>query len=232
MELGGMPPEPPRPLSPVDDDGDDGMTPPSPERDGYRLLDAAGRAEDGALPVPDGLSSDDDASDADAADDDDEPQSVADLMAALERHGVNTVETTDDPAGDLPDPCADLVSEGAPAAAAPRTKESDPSQWPEEAMEAERQRQKQAAQERLALFSTPPRSGRSDGPLGADQAEAVRRAMRSVRLPGAERWASGLSDQQWRRELDRVLGRTDGDGAAACGEGEGTGEGREDERGS
>ena len=51
-----MPPEPPRPLSPGDGREDGELTPPdSPERDGYQLLDGA--APEGALPVPDGMSS-------------------------------------------------------------------------------------------------------------------------------------------------------------------------------
>ena len=80
----------------------------------------------------------DDASD---GDEDDGPQSVAELMAALERHGVNTVDTAEDaadpadPDGDLADPGGDPAAGEVPAAAAARRKESDPSQWPEGALE-------------------------------------------------------------------------------------------------
>ena len=33
--------------------------------------------------------------------------------------------------------------------------------------------------------------------------------MRSVRLPAAEQWASGMSEQQWRHQVDRLLGRSE-----------------------
>ena len=53
-----MPPEPPRPLSPEHGTEDTAApgTPPSPERDGYQLLGGV-IGQDGALPVPDGMSS-------------------------------------------------------------------------------------------------------------------------------------------------------------------------------
>ena len=51
-------------------------------------------------------------------------------MAALERHGVNTVEADDDTAD-----TADTAAGDTPIAAAPRAKEMDPSLWPEGAVE-------------------------------------------------------------------------------------------------
>ncbi|XP_037073278.1 male-enhanced antigen 1-like [Pollicipes pollicipes] len=228
-----MPPEPPRP--PSTEETSPTESPPPPP-DGYQLLGGqtpwqplpAGtdgtlpqpdgvsselrsqsppEGTDGTLPQPDGVSSEDESSEDDEALSDradNEYQPAGELTAAPWEHDVNgsevNVTTAERTSRSGPTADRDVGRAASPA--------DDRPAWPLEATEAELERQKEAVGERQRLFGSAARTPAALL-LPPQQAEAVRRAMRAVRLPAEATpdWARGLSDQQWQQHVDRLLGR-------------------------